>query len=241
MKGAPSERRRFMDMELSQLRPAYFYTLQRYNRALKQRNALLKDDGHDCRAGMLSMWDEQLAEQGMRIMTARRDFIDKISTVARDIHKLISGNKEELEIVYKPDIPLDESNEGIFSTLMEALECNASEDIRRGYTSVGPHRDDIVIKINGADLRTFGSQGQQRTAALSMKLSELAIIREEKNEPPVLLLDDVFSELDGTRQNLLLDAARGCQCFLTCASIGGLKNAGIKDVRLYECVGGTLH
>ncbi|MBQ9981507.1 MAG: DNA replication/repair protein RecF, partial [Oscillospiraceae bacterium] len=241
VKGAPSERRRFADMELSQLYPDYFYSIQRYNKVLKQRNIVLKDDENNYGKGMISVWDEQLASLGTEITLYRRDLIDRLSTVASDIHKMISSSKELLEIEYKADVRAFDKKEDIFDSLMEGLIKNAAEDIRRGYTSIGPHRDDIVIKINGNDVRTYGSQGQQRTAALSLKLSEISLIREIKGEYPILLLDDVFSELDDERQNLLLDATKKCQCFLSCTSINSLKRVKIGDIAVYECKNGTLN
>ena len=157
-----------------------------------------------------------------------------------DIHKMISSSKEFLEIEYKADTGTFENENEIFDYMIENLIRNSSEDIRRGHTSIGPHRDDIIIKINGNDVRTYGSQGQQRTAALSLKLSEIAVIREIKGEFPILLLDDVFSELDDERQNLLIEATKDCQCFLSCTSINSLKEAEIENMAVYECVMGTL-
>ncbi len=240
IKGSPSERRRFLDMEISQLYPEYFYTLQRYNKVLKQRNAVLKDDENNFGKGILSIYDEQLSSLGTKITLKRREMIDTLSTVAHDIQKMISSSKEYLEIAYKADIGSMENESEIFDFMMETLIKNCSDDIRRGYTSIGPHRDDIVIKINGSDVRTYGSQGQQRTAALALKLSEIALIREIKDESPILLLDDVFSELDDERQNLLLDATKGCQCFLSCTSTSSLKCAEIENMAVFECKNGTL-
>ena len=240
VQGAPSERRRFMDMELSQIYPNYFYRLQQYNLALKQRNALLKEGAHAAKPGLLAMWDEQLASLGESIITTRCRFIDEISTIARDLHRGISGGKEQLNVCYDPNVEAD-SPLGVRETLLERLAQSAGEDLRRGFTTVGPHRDDIAIKLMDTDLRTYGSQGQQRTAALSLKLSEIALLRGVKNEPPVLLLDDVLSELDDGRQRLLLETAATCQCFLTCTSLSGVEKAGIlTDMEVFSCENGGL-
>lgn len=239
VKGSPADRRRFMDMELSQMYPTYFYRLQQYNTALKQRNALLKENPLAARPGMLAMWDEQLANLGESIIAARCKFLDEISTIAYDLHRQISGNRERLNVCYDPNVDT-EAALSVREALLERLTQNAQEDLRRGFTTVGPHRDDIAIKIEDVDLRTYGSQGQQRTAALSLKLSEIALLREIKGEPPVLLLDDVLSELDESRQALLLEASAGCQCFLTCTSLSGIEKAGILNMEVFTCRNGGL-
>ena len=238
IKNGPSERRRFMDMELSQTHPAYYYSLQRYNSALKQRNALLKEPDR-IGPGMLETWDEQLAALGEEIVMDRCEFIDGLSTIAYDLHKSITGGRERLEIVYEPDID-PEDPEGIYGAMLKALDRSRAEDLRRGFTTAGPHRDDIGIALSGIDVRTFGSQGQKRTAALSLKLSELAFIREIKEEAPVLILDDVLSELDEGRQQLLMESMKDCQCFLTCTSLEGLKRAGLGNMKVFRCKGGEM-
>lgn len=238
VKAGPAERRRFLDMELSQARPAYYYRLQQYNAALRQRNALLKS--MDIRPGMLAMWDEQLATLGEAIMAERERFVDSLSTIAYDLHRGITGGKEKLAISYQPNVSMD-APQGVREALLQALTMGAQDDVRRGYTQSGPHRDDIAIRLGDTDLRAFGSQGQQRTAALSIKLSELALLTEEKGEPPVLLLDDVLSELDQSRQQLLLQSVKGCQCFLTCTSLDGLEKADMADWALWQCRAGALN
>ncbi|MBR0156907.1 MAG: DNA replication/repair protein RecF [Clostridia bacterium] len=242
VKDSPEERRRFMDMELCQLRPAFFYRLQQYNAALKQRGALLRsglETGLPPDPGMLDMWDDQLTELGGDIMLVRREFMDELSTLARDINRRITGGREELFAFYKPNVPFPDGDRGdVRTALNSALYNSRQEDIRRGFTTRGPHRDDIGILLDGHDVRTFGSQGQQRTAALSMKLSELALMRNEKGEAPVLLLDDVLSELDGDRQRELLSSAFDCQCFLTTTSLEGLEE--VPNMTVFECAGGKL-
>lgn len=245
VKGAPAERRRFLDMELSQLRPAYYYKLQQYNAALKQRNALLKGEPGRERPvqavrEQLYVWDEQLAAAGADVMRMREEFVDSLSTLARDLHRSISGGREQLSVAYAPCVDPARYGGTAREALQEALYAAALDDIRRGFTTMGPHRDDLSVCLGDAPVRVYGSQGQQRTAALSLKLSELALLTQEKGEPPVLLLDDVLSELDEPRQRALLEAMRGCQCFLTCTSLAGLERAGMRDIPAYACANGTL-
>lgn len=245
IKGGPAERRRFLDMELSQFRPAYYLMLQRYNKALRERNALLRPDAVKERTGEelrreLYVWDEQLITLGTAIMQKRTEFIEKLAVIAARLHREISLNREQLSIRYSPNVRVNGGTpEDAFA---DALYGSVAEDIRRGYTTLGPHRDDIEITLSGSAVRTFGSQGQQRTAALSMKLSELELLREDKGEPPVLLLDDVLSELDELRQRSLLEAMSDCQSFLTCTSLEGLKRAGMdmNNIPAFRCQNGTL-
>ncbi len=247
IKGAPAERRRFLDMELSQIRPAYYYRLQQYNAALKQRNALLKGEpGKERPAAVrelreqLYVWDEQLAAAGADVMRMRMDFTRRLASIAEDLHYRISGGRERLKVSYEASVDASEYGGNIRGALEEVLYASAYEDIRRGYTTVGPHRDDLSVTFGGESVRTYGSQGQQRTAALSLKLSELQLLKEEKGEAPILLLDDVLSELDDPRQRALVEAMEGCQCFLTCTSLAGLERAGMKHIHAYHCENGTL-
>lgn len=238
VKDGPAERRRFIDMELSQLYPAYYVLLQRYNLALKQRNALLKSDT----AGLstLSVWDEQLATYGAKIIEKREAFIKELESYAAPLHKDVSGGREELTLLYKSNPNTDEKGYALTGILMEMLQKCAADDLRRGFTTIGPHRDDLELRINGQDVRVYGSQGQQRTAALSVKLSEIELFQRMKNEKPVLLLDDVLSELDDRRGRLLLERLRECQCFLSCTSLEGLKKAGLSEYHAWICKNGTL-
>jgi len=247
IKGAPAERRRFLDMELSQIRPAYYYRLQQYNSALKQRNALLKGEPGKERPtavrelrDQLYVWDEQLAAAGADVMRMRMDFIGRLASIAEDLHYRISGGREHLHVGYEASVDTSEYGGDIRAALEEALYASAYEDIRRGYTTVGPHRDDLSVTFGGESVRTYGSQGQQRTAALSLKLSELQLLKEEKGEAPILLLDDVLSELDEPRQRALVEAMADAQCFLTCTSLAGLERAGMKHIHAYRCENGTL-
>lgn len=237
IKQGPSERRRFLDMELSQLQPAYYYRLQQYNLALKQRNALLREP-HVTKA-LLSPWDEQLASLGAQLICARAAFMEKLSVMAARLHRTLSGGRETLRVLYQPALEPDDTA-ALTAAMLQALSGMAERDAQRGSTSVGPHRDDIFLELDGVDVRVYGSQGQQRTAALSLKLSELALVRDVKQEPPVLLLDDVLSELDCARQRLLVSAMQGCQTFLTCTQLAGLSAAGISDMTVYRVGDGAV-
>lgn len=236
IKQGPAERRRFLDMELSQLYPAYYYALQQYNTVLKHRNALLKDPGADER--LHAPFEEQLARIGADIMKRRAAFMEQLKTIASELHRELSGGKETLRVVYQPSL-LEEYGSGE-DALFSALQAGRARDILRGSTSVGPHRDDMLLELDGVDVRAYGSQGQQRTAALSLKLSELLLLRELEKDPPVLLLDDVLSELDSARQRCLVSAMRGCQTFLTCTELAGLRDAGVQDMAVYEVANGSI-
>ena len=219
VKGGPEERRRFLDMAISQMRPAYYYALQSYQRALLQRNRLLRDIAADPkRRDTLPEWDGILAKHGEVVMRHRAEFIARLSDAARESHGEISGGLEDLRAAYEA------SAEG---GILSALQSSREEDIRRGTTCVGPHRDDILVSLDGRDVRIYGSQGQQRTAALSMKLAELEILGSEMGEPPVLMLDDVMSELDPHRRRQLLSRLRGIQTIVTCTDLSDLADADI--------------
>lgn len=199
IKEGPANRRRFMDNELSQIKPKYYYILHQYNKVLLQRNNILKSlyTSPSLRP-TLEVFSEQLAEYGSIIIQNRMEFIKKISLIARLIHRKITNGKEELDIIYKSDCSGTLSE--IKNSLLKFYINEIDADIIKGFTQKGPHKDDFNIYINGVDVRNFGSQGQQRTAALSLKLSELEIIKSEVLEYPILLLDDVLSELDSQRQ-----------------------------------------
>lgn len=209
IKGAPAGRRKFLDVEISQASPAYYDDLVKYNRLLQQRNTLLKNiREHRAKKSMLDMWDDQLVECGTRIIKKRIEAVKKLNMLANLMQRRISTNEENLFISYfikGLNEPVDKIEENLNLWYNEALLRVKDEDIFKGSTSIGPHRDDINIYVNGIDLKSFGSQGQQRTGVLSMKLSELEFIRSEKGEYPVLLLDDVMSELDRDRRQQLLD------------------------------------
>lgn len=238
VKGGPGERRRFLDMEISQLKPAYYYTLQQYNAALKQRNALLKEESAESRT-LIAPWDEQLARLGANITAVRAEFLKELSEIAAGVHLKLSGERETLLLSYRPNLPEAEPAQ-LVRAMHERLVENLPRDILRGSTSVGPHRDDIAMVLDGSDVRVYGSQGQQRTVVLSLKLSELEIVRRLRGETPVLLLDDVFSELDKRRQRMLLEAVQDCQTFLTCTHLEELTAAGALQMQVYSVSNGSV-
>lgn len=228
VKDGPAERRRFIDMALSQLYPAYYYCLQRYLRALKQRNEALRT-----MSATLESWDMQLATYGSELVRYRSAYISRLSEAAKRVHSDISIEKEALEIRYQPSIAGDTHDD-----VIRALIASRASDMRRMTTTVGAHRDDIALFIDDMDVRAFGSQGQQRTAALSMRLGELAVMEEISGERPVLLLDDVMSELDPFRRRALLSHIEGIQVLVTCTDINDLAGADIGMA--YNVISGVI-
>ena len=236
VKDGPAERRRFMDMQLSQLRPAYFYALQRAVRTLNQRNALLKEIARNpSLMPTLDMWDEQLARVGAVICENRREAVDKLAQLARSAHLSLTGGREELNLRYVSQVA-DAQN--VYEALLERLARARSEHLRRMTTTVGVHRDDIAITIDGREARTFASQGQQRSAVLSLKLAQLEWAGQESGEAPILMLDDVMSELDPNRRRQLIERIDRVQTFVTCTDLSDL--AGAKQGAVYRIEKGEL-
>ena len=214
VKEDPAERRRFINIGLCQQNKQYFATLSKYNRIVEQRNALLKEaNSIDQMAEMLPVWDAQLAEEGAKIIQIRQQFMRSIQSIADPIHRAIAGENGDLRLVYTP---YPEDSEVLYNYLLTKLHESYSKEYNLRYTTVGPHRDDFGIFSEDKDLRTYGSQGQQRTAALALKLAEINYFENNTGEKPVLLLDDVLSELDPTRRHALLAATKGIQTLLTC-------------------------
>ncbi len=216
IKESPQERRRFADISLSQQNKKYFYALSKYNNILAQRNKLLKES-RDIKAlpEMLYGWDVQLAEHGAYIVQKRYEFVQKIQTFAQKIHSDITDGKENLQLEYESSVEYGEL-EKTKELFFQKLRANLEKDMNLLYTSFGSHRDDIAIKINDIDVRKYGSQGQQRTVALSLKLAEIYLFESEIGEKPVLLLDDVLSELDASRRQKLMELSSGLQTIITC-------------------------
>lgn len=223
---SPEDRRRFLDIALSQTNRRYFYSLQKYRKILSQRNALLKEQDKDLILSTLPVWDEQLSLVACSIIYDRNAFIQKLKPLCKSAHLDITGGREELEIVSESKFLGD--HEQIKNALCEELFARMEKDIELGYTSIGPHRDDLKIKINGEDARIYSSQGQQRTASLSLKLAELEIFKNHFGEYPVLILDDAMSELDGGRREKLLARVEGVQTIITCTDAEQLSNANAK-------------
>lgn len=209
VKDSPEERRRFMNIDLSQTNKKYFYLLSRYEKILDNRNKLLKSTNNkDIILDTIDIWNKALSNIGLKIFKERENFIKKISPYVEKANEFISCG-EKLTVEYKG---IDVNNEEEY---IKRLEKNFEKDFKLGYTTFGPHRDDINIYLNGVEVKSFGSQGQQRTAALSLKLAELEIIKERVGEYPILILDDVFSELDEIRRERLLKFTKRCQTFIS--------------------------
>ncbi len=214
---SPEDRRRFMNISLSQMSKAYFYALARYNKILSQRNNLLKDPDQYLIRETLPIWDEQLTKEASKIIRARNDFLSELAPIAEQKHALLSGGKEQLKM--KTESGYFGSEEEIAFALKQDLKSGLDRDMRLGFTSIGPHRDDIKFTLNGDDVRVFGSQGQQRTVALSLKLAEAEMFYNKFNEYPVLILDDVLSELDKPRQRKLIDSVEKMQTVFTATGL----------------------
>ena len=216
VKDAPVERRRFMDVSLSQQSSKYLFALSRYNAVLLRRNKLLKtlSPGKDLK-NSLQVWDIQLAEEGARVIKARYAFARELKKFAAQKHVVLSGGRETLSLEYESDVA-DGDEKLIAEALSQKLFMSYDKDCSLQYTTVGPHKDDIKISLDGIDVRKFGSQGQQRTAALSLKLAEISLFKDNMGEEPVLLLDDVLSELDEDRRKTLLKETSAFQTIITC-------------------------
>lgn len=233
IKNGPSERRRFVDMELCQLDPMYLHNLNNYNKIVNQRNRLLKDMYmNPSLKGTLDVWDIQLAEFGKKIIARRISFVDQLNGIISDIHDSLSGGKEKLVISYEPDISEEDFE--------KKLRAGQERDIRLKQTTTGPHRDDFAFIANDIDIRKFGSQGQQRTAALSLKLSEIELVKKMTNDTPILLLDDVLSELDSSRQNYLLNRIGDIQTIITCTGLDEFINNRFEINKVFKVTSGTV-
>lgn len=244
IKNGPSERRRFVDMELCQLDNFYLYNLNHYNKIVNQRNKLLKDLYlNPSLKETLNIWDMQLISFGSKIIERRQIFINQLNEIISEIHNNLSGGREKLRLQYEPEVTIEEYE--------NKLTSSQEKDIKLKMTTVGPHRDDfsfLVTKIDKdeeyidetIDVRKFGSQGQQRTAALSLKLSEIELVKRITKDTPVLLLDDVLSELDSNRQNYLLNSIGNIQTIITCTGLDEFINNRFKINRIYKVTNGSV-
>lgn len=234
VKESPDERRRFMNIDISQTNKRYFYLLGRYDKILASRNKLLKTS-KDIKVvkETIDIWDRALVDIAKKIASERARFVTEIAPYARLAHSYISGGGEELEVRYSG---YTDDIENYDTLMLKALQKNLEKDYKLGYTSVGVHRDDLDIFLNGVEVKAFGSQGQQRTVALSLKLAELEIIKNRIGEYPILLLDDVFSELDASRRKKLLKFTAKTQTILTCTDF--LKESA--DAKIFEVVKGSI-
>ncbi len=233
IKDGPEQRRRFMDMELCQIDKAYLYYLTQYKKILKQRNALLKQIQQKPELkDTLEIWDSQLTETGKKIIEIRENFVKEVGKITKKKHESLTGGKENIEVKYKPNCSAEEFSGRLF---MEG-----ERDIYLGTTTVGPHRDDILFFINNQEVKVYGSQGQKRTAALALKMAEIEIVENRTGEKPVLLLDDVLSELDRNRQNYLLENIKGLQTIITCTGLEEFVEKGININQKFEIVNGKI-
>ncbi|RKN86012.1 DNA replication/repair protein RecF [Paenibacillus ginsengarvi] len=245
VKGSPSIRRQFLNMEIGQVQPSYLYDLSQYQKVLAQRNNMLKTSFRESKVNetLLEVWNEQLVTLSIKIMKKRQNFIHKLQKWAESIHMGITNGTETLEIGYVPSFAYDGSVEEsvLFEQFMIKLSQAKDQEMRRGTTLYGPHKDDLAFSINKKDVQTFGSQGQQRTTALSLKLAEIEFIQEEVGEYPILLLDDVLSELDTYRQTQLLETFQTkVQTFITTTGTESLQMNRLKNASIFHVRNGQL-
>ena len=233
IKNGPAEKRRFMDMELCQLNKVYLSDLANYNKIVIQRNKLLKDlFFRNDLADTLDIWDFQLCEYGQRIIQMREAFVERLNKIIFEIHHSLSGGKENLKIVYLKNCEKE--------NLLEQLKAAREKDLKLKTTSVGPHRDDLGFFFDEMDVRKYGSQGQQRCAALSLKLSEIELVKSTTGDTPILLLDDVLSELDKNRQNYLLNHIHDIQAMITCTGLDEFVNCRFSIDKIFHVSDGIV-
>ena len=235
IKNGPSERRRFLDMELCQLNRIYVHNLTNYNRILMQRNRLLKDISfHPEYEDMLDIWDRQMVEYGCQVIRSRDEFVKQLNEIIYEIHKKLklSGDREDLKLSYEKNVSEQEFD--------RQLRKSRERDVKLKVSHTGPHRDDLVFNIKNIDLRKYGSQGQQRTTALSLKLAEIELVKKKSKDTPVLLLDDVLSELDGNRQRYLLESINDVQTLITCTGVEDFVKNHFQIDRLYHVKNGIV-
>lgn len=233
IKNGPSERRRFIDLELCQLNKWYVHSLVQYNKVLLQRNRVLKELVFKPEfEETLDIWDAQLIQYGNDVIKYRRDFVHQLNELIHEIHLKLSGEKESLRILYEPDV--------LEADFKHELIKGRVQDKKQKTTLTGPHRDDISFYVNDIDIRKYGSQGQQRTAALSLKLAEIELVKILVKDYPILLLDDVLSELDNSRQNHLLSVIHHIQTVITCTGLDDFINNRFKIDKIFKVVEGTV-
>ncbi|MET3575869.1 DNA replication/repair protein RecF [Bhargavaea ullalensis] len=245
IKGSPQVRRRFLDMEIGQVSRVYLHDLLSFQKVLRQRNSILRaNQGRkELQDVMFDVYTDQYIGLAVQIMRKRFAFAELLQKWAEPIHAGISRGKEELRVIYEPlkGIDPDQSPEEMKERLGEKLAGLRSRELERGVTLAGPHRDDLTFLVNGHNVQTYGSQGQQRTAALSLKLAEIELLKQETGESPVLLLDDVLSELDDYRQSHLLNTIQGqVQTFVTTTNISGINHETIREADLYRVESGAV-
>lgn len=233
IKNGPSQRRKFLDIELSQLEKMYLHQLSSYNRVMAQRNNLLKQLAYQRELlDTLDSWDLQLVKYGSEVIRYRQKFIEDLNEIIREIHKNLTGKKEKIVLKYDYSVNYDE--------FLTVLQRKREIDLKYASTGAGPHRDDIEFLVNGIDIRKFGSQGQQRTAALSLKLAQIELVKRQTGETPILLLDDVLSELDSSRKNYLLDSIKDIQTLITCTGLEEFINSHLQIDKMFQVKSGKI-
>ncbi len=245
IRGGPEGRRSWLDTLLVQLEPIYAHILQQYQKVLRQRNAFLKNNLENLSEQFLSqlaLWDTQLVTNGTRVIRRRERAIQRLAPIAKLWHSKISGSTEHLQVSYAPSVPLSESHpEQVQQAFLEKIQQRAVAEMHQGTTLVGPHRDEVELTINDTPARQYGSQGQQRTLVLALKLAELQLIEEVVGEPPLLLLDDVLAELDPSRQNQLLDAIQDrFQTLITTTHLGSFDSQWLNSSQIITVSKGNL-
>jgi len=252
VRGGPERRRNWLDTLLIQLEPVYAYILQQYNQVLRQRNAFLRrgqdslgfqsQGGERRQNSELALWDAQLATAGTRVIRRRARAIERLFPIAQAWHASISGGKELLQVKYTPNVPMEQNDpEGVQQAFLEKIEHRAVAEQHQGTSLVGPHRDEIELTIDQTPARQYGSQGQQRTLVLALKLAELKLIAEVTGESPLLLLDDVLAELDSNRQNQLLEAIQDrFQTLITTTHLGSFDSQWLKASQILSVQAGQI-
>ncbi len=246
VRGGPEGRRNWLDTLLIQLEPVYAHILQQYYQVLRQRNAFLKRNLEKSdRASLqseLAVWDAQLATTGTRVIRRRERAIQRLAPIAKAWHSSISGSTEILQIKYAPNVPLEQNQpEKVQQAFLEKIQQRTVAELHQGTTLVGPHRDEVDLTINNTPARQYGSQGQQRTLVLALKLAELQLIEEVVGEPPLLLLDDVLAELDPSRQNQLLDAIQDrFQTLITTTHLGSFDSQWLNSSQILYVKSGEI-
>jgi len=241
VKEGPHERRNFMDLSISQIKPVYSYNISRYNRLLYQRNKILKSNKMKKELyNLLEAFDLQIAKIGTSIIYERNAYLNDFFYICKNTHHNLTSYKENMELRYNTNVPILDNKIEMEKVYFKLLKDNFNKDIEYGTTEIGPHRDDIFIFINSRDVRIFGSQGQQRTAVLTLKLSEVELIKKENGNYPIVLLDDVFSELDEERRNYLTNSFAKMQTFITVTDAVDIKSLDNFNKSIFYIENGRL-
>lgn len=242
VKDGPAKRRDFLDSEISQIKPIYQFNISRYNKILYQRNNILRSNKlYKEKKELLDIFDIQLVKIGSQVIQERNKYIKDLSKISRKIHKRVTSSDEKIKLEYETNVEYNSDLNILMKSYLNELEKNIDRDIEAKNTSLGPHRDDMKVYINGKDLRIYGSQGQQRTTVLSIKLSEVELIKQVRGNYPILLLDDVFSELDSERRKYLIDSLKNIQTIITVTDTMNLEEMIDIDKSIFYVKDGMLN